>query len=208
MRGEIGREVGRVANFHQCLRQNRHGFRPQALEFLRGEHHIVVIVEQDVELVIAYLARAQPGSGEVRRTGNHRTWFVFVESLRAENIELGVESLGRVCFQFNSFSEHVLNELHDTGLDLTRISGGLDVFAQLGLKLLQRLRRVSKEQQPALVVVGHDGVHVDADENANLWNLFQIRADSEITRGSQVANHGVKPLQVGIALKYALELPE
>jgi hypothetical protein len=58
------------------------------------------------------------------------------------------------------------------------------------------------------VVVGHDGVNVDADQNADVGHVAKERADGEVARGAEVPDQGVKPFDVGVALEDALEFSE
>ena len=56
----------------------------------------------------------------------------------------------------------------------------MNILAEPISKFLQRLGGVGEKQQAAPVVVGHDGIHVDADEYANVRDFFQIRPEREI----------------------------
>jgi hypothetical protein len=58
------------------------------------------------------------------------------------------------------------------------------------------------------MVVGHDGIHVDANEDADVGNFFEIRPEREIARRAQIANESVKLFDVRVALKDTLKLLE
>jgi len=57
-------------------------------------------------------------------------------------------------------------------------------------------------------IVGHDGLNVDASQNADLGHVAEKRTYGEVARGAEVPNQDVEPFDVGVALKNALEFPE
>lgn len=58
------------------------------------------------------------------------------------------------------------------------------------------------------MVVSDNFIHVDADQNANLRDFFEMRAEREIARRTQIADQSVKSLDVRIVTKNALQLGE
>jgi hypothetical protein len=171
-----------VTDFLEELGQDFDGFLPKMVKFSRCELHVVEIMQQDVELVIADLILdADAGGSEVGRTGDDRTWFVFVESFRAKNIKLRVKAFGRMRPQFDFLGNHIVNELQDARLNVALVFRALNVVTQPVAELVEGLGRVGQEKQTAPVVIGHDGIHVDANEDANVRNLFQIRPEREIS---------------------------
>ena len=57
-------------------------------------------------------------------------------------------------------------------------------------------------------VLGHNRVHIDANEDANVRNFFEIWTKHKVAEGPQIANEGVEPFDVSIVLEYALEFLE
>lgn len=58
------------------------------------------------------------------------------------------------------------------------------------------------------MVVGHYGVNVDADQDADVRDVAEERANGEVARGAQETDQGVKPLDIGVALEDTLEFSE
>ena len=133
---------------------------------------------------------------------------MLVEAIRAENVNLGVQPLGGMGAEFDLLGDDVIHKLDDSLLDFLFVGGTLDIGAELVLELLERFGGVRQEEKALAVVVGHDRVHVDAHENANVRHLVQVRANGEITGGSQEAYQGVKGLDVRIVIEDPLELFE
>ncbi len=92
--------------------------------------------------------------------------------------------------------------------DVALVFGALDVFAQFECEFFQSLGRVGQEEQAPPMVVGHDGIHVDANQNANVGNLFEIGPKGEVAGSAQIADEGVKPFDVRVVLKNTLKLFE
>ena len=100
-------------------------------------------MEQDVKFVITDLfLDSDAGGGQVGRASNDRAGLVLVEAFRAENVELGVKTFGRMGAQFDLFGDHVVNELKDAGFDIAFVFGTLDVVAQPVAELIERFGRV------------------------------------------------------------------
>src|SRR5712672_515053 len=58
------------------------------------------------------------------------------------------------------------------------------------------------------MVVRHDGIDIDADQNPDMRHLVQIWPDGEIARGPEKPDQRIEPLDVGIALENSLELSQ
>ena len=58
------------------------------------------------------------------------------------------------------------------------------------------------------MIVRHDGVHVDANKNSDVRHFLQVWADGEVTGRAEITYEGVKPLNVEVVLKNALELTQ
>src|SRR5260370_5405786 len=109
-------------------------------------------------------------------------------------------------FERNLLRHHIIHELKNADLGIPCVRGGLDVATEIVLELLQGLGRIGKEKQSPPMIVRHDGIDVDTNENTNVGHFLQIGTNRKIARSSQVANQCIKPLDIGIVLKNALEL--
>src|SRR5713226_1983852 len=109
-------------------------------------------------------------------------------------------------FERNLLGYDIIHELKNADLRIPCVRGGLDVDTEIVLELFQGLGRIGQEKQSPPMVIRHDGIDVDTNENSDVGYLLQIGTNRKISGGSQVANQCIKPLDVGIVLKNALEL--
>src|ERR1035438_2966389 len=110
-----------------------------------------------------------------------------------------MQALGGMGADGYSLDSTFTHELEHPALNVFPVGGALDVFAKLVFELLQGFGRVGQEQKAAPVVVGHYGVNVDANQNADVRDIAEKGADGEIAGGAQEAYQGVKPFDVCIA---------
>ena len=68
----------------------------------------------------------------------------------------------------------------------------------------QTLTAAVAEEEAAAVVVRHDGVNVDADQDADVGHVAQERADGEVAGGAKEADERVEPFNVRVAFEDAL----
>ena len=169
VRRDRRRQVCAVADFLEEFGQDFDGIFPQTVKFIGGELDVIEIVQQHVELIIAYLILdADAGGCQVGRTGDDGTRFVFVESFGPKNVELGVKAFGGMRSQFNLLGNDVIDELEDASFHVAFVFSALNILAKPIAKFLQRLGGVGEKQKAAPVIVRHDRVHVDADEDADV----------------------------------------
>lgn len=119
-----------------------------------------------------------------------------------------MEPLGGVGTDGDFFRGDVLDELEDAVFGFLAVGRALDVLAEVVFEFLQGPGGVGHEEQAAAVVIGHDGVHVDADQNADVGDVVEEGADGEVAGGAEVSEQGVEPFDVGVAFEDAPELIE
>ena len=179
--------------------QNGDAFPPQLFKFVPRKHHVVVVVKQDVELVIALgVLRAESGGGEVRRTGDDGARLVLAKAARQKNVNLGVQALGAVGANLDAFGRHVGNELADAVLDFFAVGCALHIRFDLLPHGGHGFVRIAQQQKTLAVLRRQLRVHIDADEDADQWDFFQMWPEREVTRRPQIAHQCVEPLKVGI----------
>src|ERR1051325_2049483 len=137
VRGDDSGKVAGVPDLLYGLREDLDGLIPQPLEFVGREADVREIMEENVELVIAgLLINTDAGSGEVGRTGDHRSRLVLVEPSGPENVYLRVQPLGRVSANGDFARGNVFHELENSALDVLPVRRALDVLSELALKFL------------------------------------------------------------------------
>jgi hypothetical protein len=142
---------------------------PQKLfELVGGEADIAVIVEEDVEFVIAGgVLDADTCSCEVGRAGDDGARLVFAEAARDKDVELGVETLGGVGFDLDAFGRDIGDKLANAVFNILAVRGalnvGLDLFAGGGKCFVG----VTEEQESFAVLLGELRVHINADKDAD-----------------------------------------
>lgn len=183
------------------LRPDGHAFVPEAVEGLGGEVNVVVVPQLDVEFHVSLEA----GVGEIRRAGDHRAVAVRVFGLLAEDVDLGVDRLGRMDADFNLPGCHVVHQADHAGFHRLTVSRGLNIGGQCGKKLGAGSGRIGAELEAFVPSFLHEPVDVDADENADLARLLNEGAHPEIPRRTKVADQNVEKVDP-LVQKHALDL--
>jgi hypothetical protein len=109
---------------------------------------------------------------------------------------------------WSALSRHIGDELADAVFDLFAVGRALDVGFDLLPHGGQCLVGVAKQQQTLAVLLRELSVHVNADEDAEQRDFFQMGPERKVTRSSQIAYQRVEPLDVGVVRENACKLPQ
>ena len=95
---------------------------PKFFEVVPRKYHVVVIVEEDVEFVIAGgILDADAGGSEIRGAGDDSAGLVLAAAVREKYVEFGVETFGRVGSDLDPFGRDIGDKLADAVFDILAV---------------------------------------------------------------------------------------
>ena len=89
----------------------------------------------------------------------------------------------------------VLDELKNAFLDILSVFRVLDVVDEVIRKDPFRLLGIGEGKHSLLLLLAEDVIDVDADEDLDLLDVLQFRAELEVARGTEIAGHGLKGMK-------------
>lgn len=205
--GEVVAEEGVFCDPFNDFRKDGDGFRPEELELVDGEFHVLLAAEEDVEFVVlGALLHPQAGGGEVGSTGDHVAVLVLVEALGKEEVDLRVEAFRGVRFDFNAPAGDFLDKLENAFFDLRRVFRLLDIVFERFGEFAQTFPCVGEEQTSFSGVFLHEFIHVDPHEDADFGHIVEVRANGEPAGCAEVSDECVEAGDVLVVLENTAEL--
>ena len=122
-----------------------------------------------------------------------------------EDVYLCVKLARRVRLYFDFFAGDILDELENAVLDRGIVAGLGDILLHVRHEGFDGRGCGGVEEEAAFLAPGGALVNIDADQNADLFQVGEVRSEGKVARRAEVADQNIEETDVGIVGENACE---